>query len=372
MLTASLTACSSEDMTQDGSTQDGTGGTNETAVAFDAYAARSTRAGDAQDVDLDYLKGNDASGNAVGFGVYAYDTGTLSWNAYVANRTYPNFMYNQQVTWDGSNWTYSPLKYWPNNAGGRLSFFAYAPYESTDERLALSTTYGGPAIRYVATSKAKEQKDLLYATALTDKTKANTTEKLTFAFKHALARVDFVIKAFLDQVHTDADHSATNTGDGHTTVTIRSIKLVGAVPSQGVLSLLDGTWIIEQANEGAYFLSGSDFYNGTTQTNVIPLDANVATTRLTSKPWFVIPTLTGCKLQVSYDVTTAVAGDARNTVTVNNVITSDKSFTFKQGTRTTFHLDLGLTSVKFDATVEDWPADQEAHVDLTGNTSGNP
>ena len=57
-------------------------------------------------------------------------------------------MYNQKVTYDTDHWEYSPLKYWPNDiatgnvddgdgaspsatgseAGGKVSFFAYAPY----------------------------------------------------------------------------------------------------------------------------------------------------------------------------------------------------------------------------------------------------
>ena len=52
-----------------------------------------------------------------------------------------NFMFNQQVRWNNTYWTYEPLKYWPNdnqpadNQGATgsvehsyLSFFAYAPY----------------------------------------------------------------------------------------------------------------------------------------------------------------------------------------------------------------------------------------------------
>lgn len=113
-----------------------------------------------------------------GFGVFAYYTGTKTYNqaqyynsAAVADgdKLVPNFMYNQRVYWDDTNypsgsgyitsWTYSPLKYWPNEIetganhaaddqnnnsandpaisaphgsgdyyGGNVSFFAYAPY----------------------------------------------------------------------------------------------------------------------------------------------------------------------------------------------------------------------------------------------------
>lgn len=60
----------------------------------------------------------------------------------------PNFMYNQQITWNGTSnlWTYDPVKYWPNGLDAasthqgsgessqkqfqKLSFFAYAPYKA--------------------------------------------------------------------------------------------------------------------------------------------------------------------------------------------------------------------------------------------------
>ncbi len=37
----------------------------------------------------------------------------------------PDFMRRQEMTYDGTNWNYSPIKYWPNNPGDRLVFWAY-------------------------------------------------------------------------------------------------------------------------------------------------------------------------------------------------------------------------------------------------------
>ena len=88
------------------------------------------------------------------FGVFGYYTGTTefaTWKTGGTGSVYtatPNFMYNQQITWDNTKglWTYTPAKYWPNgidaangganpsntateaNADQKLSFFAYAPY----------------------------------------------------------------------------------------------------------------------------------------------------------------------------------------------------------------------------------------------------
>ena len=65
-----------------------------------------------------------------GFGVFAYYTGTKGYGDYI---TYSgteatvaaNFMFNQQVLWNNllddsyiTKWTYSPIKYWPNEVQG--------------------------------------------------------------------------------------------------------------------------------------------------------------------------------------------------------------------------------------------------------------
>lgn len=157
------------------------GETPENAINFTTYlgGAKSTRAGYNGTIDTDVLKTNATNtgtqattDGANGFGVFAYYTGNYTYGQYMYD-TYtgetgratnttseqtPNFMYNQQVKWDNdlsdayiTKWTYSPIKYWPNEVqngavddqdndaadnpatgsstyGGNVSFFAYAPY----------------------------------------------------------------------------------------------------------------------------------------------------------------------------------------------------------------------------------------------------
>ncbi len=168
-----------------------------------------------------------------------------------APATKPNFMYNQQVR--GTNvstpvWSYSPIKYWPNgNAtaddqdsdagsdpakgtdGGKVSFFAYAPYwdktAADDGIIAMSGNdyAGNPTVTYKLASDGTAV-DLLWGTAGTNgykaqdgteenapsyiaktpatpawstnpyKVNANLTKmktdgKIQFNFKHALAKV---------------------------------------------------------------------------------------------------------------------------------------------------------------------------------------
>ncbi len=136
-----LTACTNDDdALQTGQVQN-----SNRAVAFDTYTAGTTRAGDAGVMTTDKLK------EFNGFGVFAFyhNDGAV----YTSGAHRPDFMYNQQVTWAGG-WTYSPLKFWPNEtikdsqtANGpatstaldRLSFFAYAPYVSNGTGKTLGT-----------------------------------------------------------------------------------------------------------------------------------------------------------------------------------------------------------------------------------------
>ena len=132
---------------------------DDNSVQFDTYMGKvaSTRATDP------YSKGpivngepsNENSLKNAKFGVFAYLTDANAnydrTNVGVApSNIEPNFMYNQEITWNSTNnyWTYDPVKYWPNgidaaNGGAnpsntakekeiqKLSFFAVAPFTTT-------------------------------------------------------------------------------------------------------------------------------------------------------------------------------------------------------------------------------------------------
>ena len=137
-----LTACTSEnEVTQNVAEQAGP-----QAVAFDTYTAEATRAGYAGVMTTSTLK-------TQGFGVFAqYSNGSTTTDGAYSNTTNPsNFMWNQKVYYPSTAWTYSPLKYWPNETDNdsqtpaassdhadKLSFFAYAPYVKE-----LAATYTG-------------------------------------------------------------------------------------------------------------------------------------------------------------------------------------------------------------------------------------
>jgi hypothetical protein len=199
-------------------------------ISFSTYMGRTgmTRAGATGSIDTDKLKEAD-----YGFGVFAYYTGTKTYGQYQA-KTYSketgkdgnkdkiaNFMFNQKVEWNNglpdsyvSKWTYTPLKYWPNEVsgdanhdtddqnnntsndpalgsganGGNVSFFAYAPYVEMQDNHALAgdgitringkgtlpganAQTGDPIITYILPSDANTPAvDLLWGTAGTNGT----------------------------------------------------------------------------------------------------------------------------------------------------------------------------------------------------------
>jgi len=147
-----LTACTSEeDVLQAGQQK----AAENQGVGFEVYVPGSTnqtRSGRVNVMNTGILK-------QTGFGVLAYqhDNGTAPTpGAYKADDKVPDFMWNQQVFFNGTaqSWYYAPLKYWPNetnndsqdsqagmpnnsasgkNYSDRVSFFAYAPWVASND-----------------------------------------------------------------------------------------------------------------------------------------------------------------------------------------------------------------------------------------------
>ena len=167
---ALMTACSSDSISDVTGGLQPTSEDSNTPVGFGVYMSQGkagTRGagGGIKSSHHEVSEGNyaidditDLQKQDVGFGVFGFYTGDKSWNdcknwnvkTYLTSGTKtdgmsePNFMWNQKVSYNGSGWTYDPLKYWPNgNAkadgqgataspnNGKVSFFAYAPYIQT-------------------------------------------------------------------------------------------------------------------------------------------------------------------------------------------------------------------------------------------------
>ena len=293
------------------------------------------------------------------FGVFAYYTDNSD---YVEGTSTPNFMFDQFVEHDGSAWTYSPLKYWPNEATDKLSFFAYAPHmDQSNGNITLATGFdnasaSAPSLTYTLDEDQSKHVDLLWATPHYNLQKQTITGDVKFIFKHAMSRIGFKSVAVIDESSNDNngdidDGAHSNPLDGDTKITLKSIKLTGNFYKGGTLNLATGVW-------SDYVAAASTDYNWATADFA---QSDVTTTKAVvlndDKYLTVLPHTSSQKIQIEvvYTVKTTDTSLADGYSEVTNTIVSDPfDFTFVQGYAYNFVLHVGLTSVKFSADVTPW------------------
>lgn len=206
----------------DGAGEEGTPTPNDAPIAFDANAA--TMRGVINDTEA-------LQKSSEGFGVFAYYTEGTVWGTASSSNPQPNFMNNQQVTYGTSAWTYTPVKYWPNdNTNKYISFFAYAPYRSSD----VVASSPQPTVSYTWSNTLSDQTDLLYDNTQTDLYKTTTTDRVTFTFRHALAAVEFKVRR---KNQTGSPIYLREKSDKVMTVTPSA-----AINTSGTFNLVTGSW----------------------------------------------------------------------------------------------------------------------------------
>ncbi len=359
--------------------------------------------------------------NKSGFGVFGYYTDAAPY----ASNTKANFMYNQQVKGNGDGtdpataWTYSPVKYWPNEHGAsavstdtdKLTFLAYAPFVAnlqigTDKGISIADKTGSAAategiiamtannvagdavLTFKVPASAEEQIDLMYGVLgagytgldgtifsagdkMENLTKQETDGKISILFKHALAKIAIDIKEVVDA--EDPTTTVSPVSDG-TKVVVKSVTLKGSnIGTQGKLNLYTGAW--------------SDFTNAT-EFSVAPLPAAISVDAApTAYPsiagvdedgldktvdLMLIPgtdsKITGVEI-VYYVCTQDTQLDGEVSV-VENKISKDfaTALTIVKGKQYGLNLLLGLTSIDLPAEVENWDVITPAtDVDLPKN-----
>lgn len=437
-------------------------------VAFDTYIQRvTTRAGEIADLNNDALQKewDPAQSKFGGFGVFAYYTDNTDYDQMAE----PNFMYNQLVTYSSTYWAYSPLKYWPNEYGDtaisdetdKLTFFAYAPYVEVDPatgkptennkgddtcgitQLTRNTTKGDPIVKYIASFEAAKAVDLCWGvneqntwTTVVEGTKqeftkgmpwidvqrpaqaatqANATNasRIKFTFKHALAKMQVNIDAFVD------GYDNTNERDANTRIWIRSVRFngfamkgalnlnneeaytpywlnyngVGELEATGDVVVYDGRRDgkegmanAEASNEKSLglnteFIQVEDLVESDAWTPSTPLGVTKTQQPLFNGGgiFYVIPLPDeDVQVEIVYDVET-IDKNLNNTISdcktkgssVENHITKTISFgstrNLEAGKAYTINLHLGMNSVKFDAEVVGWDDMVPTDVDLPAN-----
>lgn len=383
MAFAAIAAISTVSCTQEEELFVNNGANSETtdgdAVAFGTYLAGAPESRAAV-MDLPALKEE-------GFGVFGYYTGTEDYNIDKPDHQ-PNFMYNQEVIWadnaEGGMWQYTPVKYWPSNATEKISFFAYAPYTDTFGATGITaitsnTTAGDPKLSFKMDDNADNQVDLLYSNNTMDIRKQAIAEKVNFRFKHALSRIAFKRVAVIDEFNgentNDDDHKDSNL-DGTPNLNLHSIKLtdkstvvINSVSissndfgDSGDLNLRTGEWENYEAKSNTYTLTAD---NGDFINNTLTPDNATTVMNLTKDDKFlmVMPTPVKDKysneeipllVTVNFDVVTEDPNLADGQSKITSEVTAPFKFAFQAGKSYNFVLHIGLTSVKLDATVEDW------------------
>lgn len=322
-----LASCSSSDPADPVSPSE-----TEQAVTFAAYSARfadaDTRAAGNTLTGTRATVSGTTPGNIgledlrlSGFGVFAYSTGS---NDYTTGSYIPNFMYNQLVadTASTGTWSYSPRKFWPTD-GGKLSFFAYAPYlasstsqtsiasgaslasgASTTIALSPNTSTSAPTVTYHLT-EGGDNVDLLWGassdgSALVNLTKAHPN--INFYFRHALTKVggmkqdndkEAALTINLDGDDSLADASGPISQGTKVTLSRVLIEQVGIVASGSSntsgTSLTSGTSQTSQTSLPRAFASGTlDLYTGSwtiNDNNLVSID----TTKLSPYRQLIVP-----------------------------------------------------------------------------------
>lgn len=396
-------------------------------LTFSSYLGRTatTRAGATGTITTDGA-GNTTSLQTEGFGLFA----TYTDNATYTATTGPNFMYNTKVS--TKDWTYSPLRYWPNetsttNADGkgatsegvdRLSFFAYAPYvEATATTGAVTENTVGitaltannattdPKVTYVVADDPSKSVDLLWGVVPAGTTKwsnvtgtdidiaegkpylnlikPNTTQKVNFNFRHALAKLGLKVVGAFDAV-------TGGTKDAATKITVASVTIEGTgFKKTAVLNLNNTTaneplWeavkdagdiklTVSDANLNSKIKdSGKDeaqTVDGVTETAQDLLNSDATSAQ---KAFMIIPSSAdnkSLKVTIDYYVNTTDASLSKGYSRVENKITKTiTGFAPEAGKNYTLLLSLGMTSVKVTATVAGWTDDSSTtQVDLPIN-----
>lgn len=408
-------------------------------VLFGAYVNRATtRAGDPGVLVTSGATAGQINLQEKGFGVIAYYTDDDMYSPIYQ----PNFMYNTKVTHNGSAWAYEPVQYWPNETGenavsegvDRLSFFAYAPYVDVTPSTGVVTgddasgivglsrngAFGDPWVKYYVSLDPAKQVDFSWAVPQINMVKPNVTDVVNMQFNHALAALNVQVDAMIDELAP-----GNNTLDDNTKIYIRSVSFEGLVTKGSFnLNSTKATWYdlaganyidggsvtvydgrtngkegqSESANESPLGLNPvlvqSQPYSGTPTAGVTNAAANLFAGTTADAPIYVIPSGQPLTVTIVYDVETATDelagylsdGETHGT-SVENKITKSISFgtsnKLEAGKLYKLTLHLGMTSVKFDATVAEWDESTDSSsadlpqnivsigsVELTSN--GNP
>lgn len=297
-------------------------------------------------------------------GVFGYYTASEN----MSSSALPNFMYNQFVDYDGSEWKYSPLKYWPATSGDKVSFFAYSPYNTTSNCIVPSgnADKGYPRLAYTLTAKAEDMVDIV-----TDVQLNKISGTVEFTLDHVMARVN--ITASLDHTINTSETAVIITGaklkgeqiykNGTYTFPSDESSLGSWEPGEAYKTTsYDLSTILDTrtASHGNYSNAAGILVN-TSEPETTPVFKN-------NEYAFLIPVTAGVTageavLVLSYDVvtkdTTVESGYVKTSATREISLTAE---TLKPGQSYNYNVLFTFESVKISAKVKDWAPENDSDV----------
>lgn len=367
-----MTGCSNDEINAPQQSQ----GNN--AIEFSTYLGRNAQGSRGTETNDASIKSENA-----GFGVLAYYTKQDDFN--ITNHT-PNFMWNQQVTYKGTNWVYTPVKYWPTKVSDKVSFFAYAPYVAGGNAngivLSGNSATGAPTTTITLPDDPSKTIDFVAAVQMnkTHDNSDNANNNVSFTLKHEMTRVG--IKAKLDEeVYAGTGNKV------KTFVVIKDVKINdastdGEFYNSGVYTFpiandSRGTWA-PNANASTYTLDLNGVLNktkitangangatvsGNYQAGVDGIKLTNATAEnlfKTNEYVFLIPVTNGltsgkATATIAYDIVTEddklAAGYSCSSATKEVNLPAG---TLKQGEAYIYTFTIKLNEVKLTATVDTW------------------
>jgi hypothetical protein len=259
-----------------------------------------------------------------------------------------NLMNNQEVTFVGDRWEYTPIKYWPQKEEGSnyASFFAYSPYANGNGFVSVNSASSEPMIEYNSVNPMDDAGDLLYGSKI-NATKNDNNGCVTIDSKHALARLNLKAVAAIDQ-----SPSENNTD---TKITIKSIKISGQIPNKGSFDLYRQQWKNLSTETQTYTLEGDNLAAdlrdaGNTFAANQPEGVKSSSKPIGVSPYLFIPT-DGEKtitITVEYFITVDDAKLDTGYSRIKNVISKSLNLNFAAGYSYDMQIVFGLTSLKCD------------------------
>lgn len=325
------------------------------AIGFSAYTASPVTKGTVADTPE----------NIGVFAFYQPAVGGAASNFSTKKYATPDFMYNQSVkVADG---TYAPLKYWPNNANDQLSFFAYAPYKDgmTWEDMGIETDINATkmTVSFPVYDSVADQVDYLWSDPVLNQAKPVVDTNIVFKFNHIMSQINLFVAAETDK----AEGEPTAWDDDNTTITVEKVEFAGLAESLDFEYTIpiSGATTPKATGSQDIVLTAADFDNNTSDAwtdEFVQLNKAAST-------MFVAPQKLG-NVVITYTVATEDEDNAANNSTITNVITANMSdLTLVAGKSYKLKFLIGMTSVKFEVTVEGWGTTViEQKIDVPANS----